>query len=229
MELLKQPHRPQEAQCTLTLDSPQWPIDLVSSDRSWPARGPRGTRDGDLAGDGVQVVEPVLRRGRRGPGGSLKPAGTARIEPMPAVEAQIAELRAELKLGPPRIGYRLGVAPSTVHRVLVRLGINRLSWMDRPSGRVIRRYERDRPGELVHVDIKKLGRIPDGGGWKILGRQAGKRNSKSHKISARGTSWATATSTKPSTTTAGWPTQRSSPTSAKRPPPGSGRGPRLGF
>ena len=98
---------------------------------------------------------------------------------MPAVEAQIAELRAELKLGPARIGYRLGVAPSTVHRVLVRLGLNRLSWMDRPSGRVIRRYERDRPGELVHVDIKKLGKIPDGGGWKTLGRQAGKRNSES--------------------------------------------------
>ena len=98
----------------------------------------------------------------------------------PAVEAQIAELRAELKLGPARIGYRLGVAPSTVHRVLVRLGLNRLSWMDRPSGRVIRRYERDRPGELIHVDIKKLGKIPDGGGWKVLGRQAGIKNNSGH-------------------------------------------------
>jgi transposase InsO family protein len=94
----------------------------------------------------------------------------------PGVEAQIAELRAELKLGPARIGYRLGIAPSTVHRVLVRLGLNRLSWMDRPSGRVIRRYERERPGDLVHVDIKKLGKIPDGGGWKVLGRHEGKRN-----------------------------------------------------
>jgi transposase InsO family protein len=87
-----------------------------------------------------------------------------------ALEAQIAELRRELKLGPARIGFRLGVAPATVHKVLVRLGINRLSWMDRPTGRVIRRYERDAPGDLVHVDIKKLGRIPDGGGWKVLGR-----------------------------------------------------------
>ena len=43
--------------------------------------------------------------------------------------------------------------------------------MDRPTGRVIRRYERDRPGELVHVDIKKLGRIPDGGGWRANGRE----------------------------------------------------------
>ena len=94
----------------------------------------------------------------------------------PELEAQIGELRSELKLGPARIGYRLGVAPSTVHRVLVRLGLNRLAWMDRPTGRTIRRYERERPGELVHVDIKKLGKIPDGGGWKVLGRQAGNHN-----------------------------------------------------
>jgi hypothetical protein len=98
----------------------------------------------------------------------------------PEVEAQIAELRSELKLGPLRIGYRLGVPASTVHRVLVRLGINRLAWMDRPTGQVIRRYERDHPGSLVHVDIKKLGRIPDGGGWKVLGKTAGRRNNAKH-------------------------------------------------
>jgi transposase InsO family protein len=88
----------------------------------------------------------------------------------PTVEAGIAQLRRELKLGPVRIGARLGVAPSTVHRVLVRLGLNRLAWLDRPSGEVIRRIPTDHPGELVHVDIKKLGRIPDGGGWRIHGR-----------------------------------------------------------
>ena len=75
-----------------------------------------------------------------------------------------------------RIGYRLGVAPSTVHRVLTRLGLNRLKWMDRPTGRVIRRYERESPGDLVHVDVKKLGRIPDGGGWRTVGRAEGNRN-----------------------------------------------------
>jgi transposase InsO family protein len=87
-----------------------------------------------------------------------------------ATEAAIAELRRELKLGPVRIAARLGVPASTVHRVLVRLGLNRLAWMDRPTGRVIRRILTDHPGELVHVDIKKLGRIPDGGGWKVRGR-----------------------------------------------------------
>jgi transposase InsO family protein len=94
----------------------------------------------------------------------------------PETEAQITELRQTLKLGPARIGYRLGVAPSTVHRVLTRRGLNRLKWMDRPTGRVIRRYERERPGELIHVDVKKLGRIPDGGGWKVLGRTIGNHN-----------------------------------------------------
>jgi transposase InsO family protein len=86
------------------------------------------------------------------------------------VEAAIEELRRTAKLGPARLGARLGVPPATVHRVLVRLGLSRLAWLDRPTGRVIRRYERDRPGELVHVDVKKLGRIPAGGGWRALGR-----------------------------------------------------------
>jgi transposase InsO family protein len=89
---------------------------------------------------------------------------------VPVVEAAIAELRRELKLGPVRIGARLGMPASTVHRVLVRLGVNQLGWLDRPTGRVIRRINTDHPGELVHVDIKKLGRIPDGGGWRIRGR-----------------------------------------------------------
>ena len=93
-----------------------------------------------------------------------------------AIESQIEELRRTLKLGPVRIGFRLGVPASTVHRVLTRLGISQLSWMDRPTGQVIRRYERERTGELVHVDIKKLGKIPDGGGWKALGRSVGSKN-----------------------------------------------------
>ncbi len=49
-----------------------------------------------------------------------------------------------------------------MHRILTRHGLNRLAWLDRPTGAIVRRYERARPGELVHVDIKKLGNIPDG-------------------------------------------------------------------
>ncbi|MHA4815328.1 IS481 family transposase [Streptomyces aculeolatus] len=91
-----------------------------------------------------------------------------------AAEARVCHLRQQRKLGPARIGPILGIPASTVHRILVRHGLNRLTWMDRPTGTVIRRYERDHPGELVHIDVKKLGRIPDGGGHKVHGRQAGR-------------------------------------------------------
>jgi transposase InsO family protein len=84
--------------------------------------------------------------------------------------AEIEALRREARLGPLRIALRLGIPASTVGRVLTRLGINRLEWFDRPTRRPVRRYERDVPGELLHVDIKKLGRIPDGGGWRAWGR-----------------------------------------------------------
>ena len=68
---------------------------------------------------------------------------------------------------------RLGVPRSTIYGVLARRGLSRLSDLDRTTGTPIR-YVRDCPGELVHVDIKKLGKIPDGGGWRVLGRsQAG--------------------------------------------------------
>ena len=90
----------------------------------------------------------------------------------PALEAEIVALRRERKLGPARIAWRLEMAPSTVHRVLVRAGCNRLAWMDRPSGRVVRRIHTSRPGELVNIDIKKLSRVPDGGGWRVIGRAA---------------------------------------------------------
>ncbi|MBC2868716.1 IS481 family transposase [Streptomyces mexicanus] len=91
-----------------------------------------------------------------------------------AVEDRVCRLRRDRKLGPARIGPVLGLPASTVHRVLTRHGLNRLAWLDRPTGVVIRRYERDRPGELIHVDVKKLGRIPDGGGHKVRGRDAGR-------------------------------------------------------
>ena len=61
---------------------------------------------------------------------------------------------------------------ATVWRILQRNGLNRRSWIDRPTGRVIRRYERSSPGELVHVDVKKVGQIPPGGGWRIHGRNS---------------------------------------------------------
>ncbi|WP_329523669.1 IS481 family transposase [Streptomyces jietaisiensis] len=92
------------------------------------------------------------------------------------VEKRICELRRERKLGPARIGPILDVPASTVHRVLTRHQLNRLRWLDRPTGQVIRRYERERPGELIHVNIKKLGNIPDGGGHRVMPRQQATSN-----------------------------------------------------
>jgi len=88
------------------------------------------------------------------------------------IEQQIVTLRRERKLGPHRIAALLGLSASTVHAVLTRHGLSRLAWMDRPTGQLIRRYERDRPGELLHVDVKKLGRLRDGGGWRVYGRDS---------------------------------------------------------
>jgi len=91
------------------------------------------------------------------------------------LERRIVGLRRRRKLGPARLASIVGVPRSTVHRVLVRHGLNRLSWMDRPTGRVIRRIHTDRPGELVHIDVKRQAVIPPGGGHRAHGR-AGTRN-----------------------------------------------------
>jgi transposase InsO family protein len=65
-----------------------------------------------------------------------------------------------------------------VHQVLVRCRISRLSHIDRATGEPVRRYEHDHPGSLIHVDVKKLGNVPDGGGWRYAGRAQGKHNRK---------------------------------------------------
>jgi transposase InsO family protein len=94
-----------------------------------------------------------------------------------ATEAAIVELRATERRGPDWIGAELGVPARTVSRVLARHGVPRLAVLDPITGQVIRaskatavRYEHDHPGSLVHMDVKKLGRIPAGGGWKAHGR-----------------------------------------------------------
>jgi transposase InsO family protein len=85
------------------------------------------------------------------------------------IENRVKHLRTKRRLGPVQIAGRVGIPASTVHRILVRQGLNRLDHMDRATGEVIR-YERARPGDLLHVDVKKFGLIPPGGGWKVLGR-----------------------------------------------------------
>jgi len=105
---------------------------------------------------------------------SSRPRTSPRRTPT-RTERRIIKVRVLRRWGPARIAYLLRLNPSTVHRVLARHGLARLAHLDRATGRVIRRYEWSAPGELVHVDIKKLGNIPDGGGHKTLGRQAGRK------------------------------------------------------
>ena len=72
-----------------------------------------------------------------------------------------------------------------MHAVLVRCRLNRLWHVDRATGEPIRRYEHEHPGSLIHVDVKKLGNIPDGGGWRYVGTAQGDRNRHRHPASGR--------------------------------------------
>jgi hypothetical protein len=88
--------------------------------------------------------------------------------PAPVVR-KIGHLRWKQRLGPVEIGDRLGMAFSTVPAVLMQCRLNRLTHIDRATGEPIRRYEHEHPGDLIHVDVKKLGRVPYGGGWRYVG------------------------------------------------------------
>lgn len=89
-----------------------------------------------------------------------------------ALETRILAARAEWRYGPDRLGPLLGLPPSTVHRVLHRRGFSRLRDADRVTAAPVR-YVACHPGALLHQDHKKLGRIPDGGGWRVNGREHG--------------------------------------------------------
>ena len=96
-------------------------------------------------------------------------------------ERRIIGVRVTRRWGPARIAYLLGLNVSTVHNVLRRYNLARLRWLDRATGRVVRRMESAACGDLVHVDVKKLGKIPAGGGWRMLGRTTGNRNAQADK------------------------------------------------
>ena len=122
----------------------------------------------------------VARFDAEGPAGLVDRPSRPRSVPhrTPAhVEAAVVAARRDLRLGRDRIAERVGVPARTVSRILARHRMAPIWALDPVTGAVIRavkttsvRYERDRPGDLVHVDVKKLGRIPDGGGWRVHGR-----------------------------------------------------------
>jgi transposase InsO family protein len=87
-----------------------------------------------------------------------------------ACRRRIIELRKQRRWGAAHIGFEVDRAASTVQNILRAEGLGRLDSGDRATKEPVVRYQRDRPGELIHVDVKKLAGIPDGGGWRIHGR-----------------------------------------------------------
>ena len=107
---------------------------------------------------------------------SSRPHRIANATPDETV-ATVLALRRSQRLGRDELAARTGVPARTVSRIIARAGLPRLAELDPMTGERIRasktttiRYERARPGELVHMDVKKLGWIPDGGGWRLNGR-----------------------------------------------------------
>lgn len=110
---------------------------------------------------------------------------TCPTQTSPDVEALVLAARRERRCGPDQLASDLGVPARTISRILRRNAVSVLADCDPMTGEVIRsskltalRYECDHPGELVHVDVKKLGRIPDGGGWRAHGRTMGSSSAK---------------------------------------------------
>ena len=98
----------------------------------------------------------------------------------PDLEDTVLAARVEHRRGQDWLAGEVGVPARTISRILRRNGVPRLHDCDPMTGELIRaskttavRYERERPGELVHMDVKKLGRIPPGGGWRAHGREMG--------------------------------------------------------
>ncbi len=145
-----------------------------------------GHRPGEVAkqlGVSRQTVYKWVRRWRaEGEAGladrSSRPHSMPHRTP-PETVGRILAARAAHHAGPVRLAAVVGVAASTIGAVLARAGVPRLAEIDRLTGELLRgrrhsdnRYERERPGDLLHVDVMKLSRIPDGGGWRVHGRAA---------------------------------------------------------
>jgi hypothetical protein len=118
---------------------------------------------------------------------SSRPRRPARLTSAETTAAIVAA-RVRHHAGPVRLAAILGLPASTIAAVLARAGLPRLADVDRLTGELLRgrrhsqrRYEREHPGDLLHVDVKKLGRVPDGGGWRIHGR--------SEAVRGRGRGW----------------------------------------
>jgi transposase InsO family protein len=104
------------------------------------------------------------------------------------VEKRVLAARKRRQRGAVVLAGDLGLNPSTVGRILARHGVAHLAAVDPITGERVRgsrrsdnRYEHPRPGDMIHVDVKKLGKIPPGGGWRLHGRDAAVSVANRHK------------------------------------------------
>jgi transposase InsO family protein len=136
-----------------------WTIEATAERFQVDAKTVRKWRDRFLT-EGVDGLLDRSSRPRRSPNQTRS-----------SLQRRVVALRTRHRWGAAHIGHELGLAPSTVQAILGREGLGGLDRGDRATNaEPVRRYQRDRPGELVHVDVKKISGIPTGGGWRIHGR-----------------------------------------------------------
>ncbi len=159
----------------------------------WPA-----ARVAEQLGVSRATVHKWLRRHAAG-GDEALAVRSSRPVRMPGrtparVEQRVLAARRRRRRGAVALAAELGISASTVGRILARHGMPHLAALDPITGQAVRgssrrspnRYEHPRPGDLVHVDVKKLGRIPPGGGWRLHGRDAAVSVAHRHKTARIG-------------------------------------------
>jgi transposase InsO family protein len=136
-----------------------WSVESTADRFQVDAKTVRKWRDRFLA-EGDAGLQDRSSRPRRSPNQTVR-----------SVRREVVRLRRKRRWGADHIAHHVGLSSSTVQQILRSEGLGRLDRGDRATDtEPVRRYQRDRPGELVHVDVKKLGAIPPGGGWKVHGR-----------------------------------------------------------
>lgn len=151
-----------------------WTIVTTAERFQVDAKTVRKWRDRFLA-EGVEGLEDRSSRPHRSPNRTSR-----------RLRRRVIHLRLKRRWGADHIAHKVGLAASTVQSILNAAGVGRLDRGDRATRREpVRRYQRDTPGELIHVDIKKLGGIPDGGGWKTRGRGYSRDGVKSRQVGYR--------------------------------------------
>jgi transposase InsO family protein len=152
----------------------RWSVTAVAERYQVDAKTVRKWRDRFLA-EGLAGLEDRSSRPHRSPNRTPRP-----------IRREVIRLRWKRRWGADRIAHRVGRAPSTVQGILTEAGLGRLDRGDRATNRTpVRRYQREHPGELIHVDIKKIAAIPSGGGWRTRGRGYPGEKTKQRRVGYR--------------------------------------------